>query len=208
MNPHLEYDWFPGALPANIVLGPNVYIETRYTFARFLSQCSPALVMEEGSGAYDLTTLVTGPRAIIRVGAYTCLNSANLTCEQSITIGAHCLFAWGTVITDSLVPTPADLDSRRAALREAAADPARVLPPLSRVAPVVIEDNVWAGFDAVICGGVRIGRGAIIGSKSVITSDVPPYAIVVGNPPRIVRYLQPDDTDELRRSALADFGLA
>jgi len=54
------------------------------------------------------------------------------------------------------------------------------------MAPVVIEDDVWIGFNATILKGVRIGKGAIIGAATVITGDVPPYAIMVGNPARQV----------------------
>ena len=53
---------------------------------------------------------------------------------------------------------------------------------------IIIEDDVWIGFNCIILKGVRIGKGAIIGAGSVITKDVPAYAVVVGNPPEIVKY--------------------
>lgn len=52
--------------------------------------------------------------------------------------------------------------------------------------PVIIEDDVWIGFNSIILKGVTIGKGSIIGAGSVITHDVPEYSIVVGNPQRIV----------------------
>jgi acetyltransferase-like isoleucine patch superfamily enzyme len=52
------------------------------------------------------------------------------------------------------------------------------------MAPIVIEDNVWIGFNAAIMKGVTIGKGAIIGAATVVTKDIPPYAIMVGNPAR------------------------
>ena len=51
--------------------------------------------------------------------------------------------------------------------------------------PVVIDDDVWIGFNAIILKGVRVGRGAVVGAGSVITKDVEPYTIVVGNPQRV-----------------------
>jgi maltose O-acetyltransferase len=53
--------------------------------------------------------------------------------------------------------------------------------------PVVIEDDVWLGARVIILPGIRIGRGAVIGAGAIVTKDVPPYAICVGNPARIVR---------------------
>lgn len=57
--------------------------------------------------------------------------------------------------------------------------------------PVVIEDDVWIGFSSAILKGVTVGRGAIIGACSVVTHDVEPYSIVVGNPARRVGTSQP-----------------
>ncbi|KQT53457.1 hypothetical protein ASG52_04900 [Methylobacterium sp. Leaf456] len=53
---------------------------------------------------------------------------------------------------------------------------------------IVIENDVWVGHRAYIRPGVRIGTGAIVGAHAVVTRDVPPYAVVVGNPARIARY--------------------
>lgn len=54
--------------------------------------------------------------------------------------------------------------------------------------PVVVEDEVWIGTGARIFSGVRIGKGAIIAAGSIVTKDVPPYAIVGGNPARLIRF--------------------
>lgn len=51
----------------------------------------------------------------------------------------------------------------------------------------VVGDDVWLGFEARVMPGVRIGSGAIVGACSVVTRDVPPYAVVAGNPARVVR---------------------
>lgn len=54
--------------------------------------------------------------------------------------------------------------------------------------PVRIGDDVWIGARAIILPGLTIGNGAIIGAGSVVTKDVPPYAICAGNPAKIIRY--------------------
>lgn len=53
---------------------------------------------------------------------------------------------------------------------------------------VVIDDFVWLGSDVTISGNVRIGEGAIIAIGSVVVKDVPPYAIVGGNPAKVIKY--------------------
>ncbi len=53
---------------------------------------------------------------------------------------------------------------------------------------IILEDDVWVGYGAIILSGVIIGRGAVIASGAVVSKDVPPYAIVGGVPARIIRY--------------------
>lgn len=52
---------------------------------------------------------------------------------------------------------------------------------------IVIGNDVWIGYEAVIMAGVTVGDGAIIGTRAVVTKDVPPYAIVGGVPARLIR---------------------
>lgn len=54
--------------------------------------------------------------------------------------------------------------------------------------PVIIGDDVWIGANSSILGGVKIGKGAIIGAGSIVTRDIPDYAIAIGNPARVIRY--------------------
>jgi acetyltransferase-like isoleucine patch superfamily enzyme len=54
--------------------------------------------------------------------------------------------------------------------------------------PIIIENEVWIGYGALILSGVRIGKGAIIAAGSVVTKDVPAYSIVGGNPARLIKY--------------------
>jgi acetyltransferase-like isoleucine patch superfamily enzyme len=201
---HLDHDWYPRPIPANVALGSDVYLDSAYGFAAFHSQREPGAVLGDACGAYDRATLVAGPEGQIVVGAYTVLNGVYLVCNRRITVGAHCLLAWGVVITDSWSPASLPPAARRALTRAAAADPRRILPTAGEPRPVTLEDNVWVGFDSVILPGVTLGRGCVIGCKTVVDADVPPYAVVVGSPARVLRHLDPDDTDEVRRAALVE----
>ena len=53
---------------------------------------------------------------------------------------------------------------------------------------IIVDDDVWIGESAIIMAGVHIGRGAVIGAGAVVTKDVPPYAVAVGTPAKVVKY--------------------
>ena len=54
-------------------------------------------------------------------------------------------------------------------------------------APIVVEDDVWIAADAFIAPGVTIGRGAVVGARAVVVKDVPPWAVVAGNPAKVIK---------------------
>ena len=61
---------------------------------------------------------------------------------------------------------------------------------------IAVGDDVWIGNKAVVLDGVRIGEGAVIGAASVVTRDVPSFAVVAGNPARLLRTRRPDRSGE------------
>lgn len=72
---------------------------------------------------------------------------------------------------------------------------AGVIEPPS-ASPVVLEDDVLIGANAVVVEGVRIGKGAVVGAGSIVLKDVPANAVVAGNPARIIKPEKTDDTKE------------
>ena len=73
----------------------------------------------------------------------------------------------------------------------------------------VVGHDVWIGYGALILPGVTIGHGAVVAAASVVASDVPPYAIVAGNPARVVRMrFDADDVALLLRAAWWDWPIA
>ncbi|PKO82080.1 MAG: acetyltransferase [Betaproteobacteria bacterium HGW-Betaproteobacteria-13] len=70
---------------------------------------------------------------------------------------------------------------------------------------IVVDDEVWIGNGAMLLSGVHVGKGAIIAAGSVITKDVPPYAVVGGVPARVIKYRFDSVTRErLTRLRLSD----
>ncbi len=104
------------------------------------------------------------------------------------TIGAFCSVADGVRIGGSQHPTT--FVSTHGFLYLAnrgilPADRVDIRDPLNH--PVVIEDDVWIGANAVIMPGVRVRRGAVVGAGAVVTRDVEPYTVAVGVPARAMR---------------------
>ena len=63
--------------------------------------------------------------------------------------------------------------------------------------PIRIEDNCWLASNVVVCGGVTIGEGSVIGAGSVVTRNIPPHSLAVGNPCRVIRKLT--EADRMQR---------
>jgi len=71
---------------------------------------------------------------------------------------------------------------------------------------VSIGNDVWVGHNVTVMGGVSIGNGAVIGSGAIVTKDVPAFAIVVGNPARILKYrFDKEIIEELEKIAWWDW---
>lgn len=105
--------------------------------------------------------------ARIEIGPRTFINrGTRLISADRLTIGADCAVSWDVVISDT--------DFHRISGR-------------SKTSPVIIGNHVWIGARATILKGVTVGDGAVVGAGSVVTSDVPPRAVVAGNPARVVK---------------------
>lgn len=53
---------------------------------------------------------------------------------------------------------------------------------------IIVEEDVWIGINVTLLAGAHIGRGAIIGASSVVTKEIPPYAVAVGNPAKVIKF--------------------
>ncbi len=120
------------------------------------------------------------PDPILEIGDHTFIASGvEISVAQSVRIGNFCLIARGVQIRDS-DGHPTDYRERRKGT------------PVTKegISPVTIHDDVWIGAHSIILKGVTIGPRSIIGSGAIVTHDVPPDCVAVGNPARIVRKLE------------------
>jgi acetyltransferase-like isoleucine patch superfamily enzyme len=185
----LEWDWFPGVVPKNVLVAETAYLETTYSFQLFRAQRPRAVEIGRGSSVYLGVMFDLGPKARVKLGEYVLMNGARIICDSQITIGDYSLISWNVVLMDNY-RVPLGLGARRAALERACQRSPRLLAEEVPAAPIEIGSNVWVGFDACILPGVKIGEGSIVGARSVVTEDVPPYTIVAGNPARTIRAVE------------------
>ena len=185
----IAWDWYPGSIPDNAIIGNDTYIETSFSFQLYRSELAIGLTLGCGSAIYQDTMLDVGFRGRVDIGDYVLLNGVRIICNAQIEIGSYTLLSWGIVLMDSY-RVPSDPVERRQILRQLPQTKCRQLDADVKAQPICIQDNVWIGFDTCVLPGVTIGEGSIIGARSVVTEDVPPYTIVAENPARIIRPLE------------------
>jgi acetyltransferase-like isoleucine patch superfamily enzyme len=179
--------WTGGRLPANVRLGPDTVITgDRWTesqvFRKFTSRLDPGLVIGAAC-RMDGVMFNVGERGRITIGDHCAFEEVFLICEREIRIGNRVVIGWRATIVDSdfhpLAPAERLEDVVACSpIGEGAARPA--IP----CQPVVIEDDVWIGPNAVILKGTRVGAGAIVEPGAVVVRDVAPRTRVLGNPAR------------------------
>lgn len=123
----------------------------------------------------------------ITIGDNTFIGGGLFVCVDSISIGNNVMFSWGCTVIDTNAHS-IDSEKRRNDVKDwykglkennigAYKDWSNVISK-----PIVVMDDAWIGFNVIILKGVTIGKGAIVGAGSVVTNDVPDYAVVAGNP--------------------------
>lgn len=149
-------------------------------------------------------TAFLGSDALCNMGAFSYSWSYM---PPNMSVGRYCSIAGGLMapgprhlieaVTTSSFLSDHQFGIFKAAALARGAESIDYCPPLKEEAlPPVLENDVWVGADAAIMPGIRVGTGAVVAAKAVVTRDVPPYAIVGGNPARIIRYRFPSEIIE------------
>ena len=100
----------------------------------------------------------------------------------SIACGARFVFTAANHAMGSLATYPFPIFAEEWGL-----DPEAIRDSWDNKGDIVLGNDVWIGYEAVILQGVTIGNGAVIGARAVVTKDVPPYAVVGGVPAKLLR---------------------
>jgi acetyltransferase-like isoleucine patch superfamily enzyme len=188
----LPWDWYPGTLPDGVEVDDTAYVETSFSFLLYRSEQRPGVVYGRGASSYLGTMFDVGPRGRVHLGDFALVHGARIICDAEVVIGDHALISWNVVLMDTYRLSTDPLARRRELAAVAAGNP-RVLAGAAEARPVAVGSGAWLGFDVVVLPGVTVGEGAIVGAKSVVTDDVPPYTVAAGNPARVVRAIGRED---------------
>jgi acetyltransferase-like isoleucine patch superfamily enzyme len=144
------------------------------------------------SGIYHGTFFDLGPDGEVEIGNYCTLVGAIISTNSLVIIGDYTFLAHEVVLADSFAATPFELHSRPE--RQDKEDSPAGNPYFSygnsgfpsSAKKIIIGENCWIGARAVLLSGASVGEGAIVGAAAVVDFEIPPYAVVAGNPARIV----------------------
>jgi acetyltransferase-like isoleucine patch superfamily enzyme len=182
----LPWDWYTGTIPENVALHESAFLETTYSFHLYRNSARHGLSIGCGASVYTGTMFDVGPKGNVKIGEYAVVNPAWIICDAAVEIGAYALISWNVVLMDTY-RVPLNVWQRRFELQSVSTRKSRSLESRSPARPIRLERNVWIGFDSCVLPGVTIGEGSVIGARSVVASDIPPYTIAAGNPARIIR---------------------
>jgi acetyltransferase-like isoleucine patch superfamily enzyme len=185
----LEWDWYEGTVPENVLVDETAYIETSFSFHLYRSEMPTGVKLGRGASTYLGTMFDVGPGGRVQLGDYTLVHGARIICDSEIFIGDYALISWNVVLMDSY-RFSFDPDQRRNQLWALLTN--REYPSSAEARPIRIDRNVWIGFEACVLPGVTIGEGAIVGARAVVHQDVAPFTIVGGNPAQFIREVPRD----------------
>jgi acetyltransferase-like isoleucine patch superfamily enzyme len=187
----LEWDWYPGTVPENVAIDDTAYVETTFSFHFFRSTLPRGVEYGRGASTYLGTMFDVGHSGHVKLGEYALVHGARIICDSEVLIGDYALISWNVVLMDTY-RIPQDAIERRRELELVPTRQPRLAAAAVEAKPIRIGRNVWIGFDACVLPGVTIGEGSIVGAKSVVNADVPPFSIAAGNPARVIRQIQKD----------------
>lgn len=165
----LPDDWWPEPLPDNVEIGPRSHLYSTYAFLHYASSRPCGVRIGHDTGVYDGTVFELGPLGEVRIGDWGTVVAPVFATNGLVTIGDHAFISHEVFFLD-----------------DAAAVPPRDRSWAAPSPAITVADACWIGTRTVLLPGAHLGEGAIVGAGSVVDFPVPDFAVVAGNPARIV----------------------
>lgn len=171
---YLPDDWWPAPLPANVQLGERSHLYSTYAFLHYRSARPVGVSIGHDTGVYDGTVFELGPHGQVTIGCYGTIVAPIIATNGPVAIGDYAFVSHDVFILDEDAAVPPE------AVAPAGRDAAAATPEIR------IGDDCWVGTRAVLLPGAQLGDGVIVGAGCVVDFAVPDYAVVAGNPARVV----------------------
>jgi len=168
---YLKHDWWPKPIPANVEIGDRTWVHSAFAFSHYRSEMEVGVRIGNDCGVYINSLFNLGPQGSVEIGDFSTIVGLIVSSNGRTSIGPHSFIAHDVVIADEPVAVP----PRGRGDTEPDASP-----------DIVIGENVWIGARVTILPGARLGEGAIVGAATVVDFEVPPFAVVAGQPARVV----------------------
>ena len=165
---------------AKIEMQPSAILEINMMEDPFKDVRPSRLMLKENSKlvckghiqSFEAVRIECLPNAVIELGHKTYINhDSEIRCREHISIGNNVSIAYNVLIQDSDYHTMCDEKGNEK----------------PQTLPIVIEDDVWIGANAIILKGVTLGKGCVVAAGSVVTKSAPAHSLIGGNPARIIK---------------------
>lgn len=176
----LPHDWFPESLPDNVVIGERSWCYSSYAFLHYRSRRPCGVRVGSDTGIYHGTFFDLGPDGEVEIGSFATLVGAIISTNSRVVIGDYSFLAHEVVLADSFAAVPPSFAGGR-----------------NKQGGIILGKNCWIGARTVLKSGAVLGDGVIVGAGALVDFEVPSYAVVAGNPARIVSRA----TSEVRNGA-------
>ncbi len=159
----------------DLEIGAQAFVDDNVTL--FAHQDGGRIAIGSGSSLYRGTIVEVGQQGSVIIGSNTHIQGGchlkgfleDTRIGANVQIAPHCAFS----------PYQHNMTDLSRPIQDQG---------ISSKGPIVVEDDAWLGLGVKVMDGVTIGRGAVVGAGAVVTKDIPPYAIAVGIPARVIRY--------------------
>jgi acetyltransferase-like isoleucine patch superfamily enzyme len=173
---YLPHDWFPAPLPGNVVIGERSWCYSSFSCLHYRSKRPCGVRVGHDSGIYNGTFFDLGPDGEVEIGNYTTLVGAIISTNSRVVIGDYAFLAHEVVLADSFAATPYSTQG----------NVNQDVGYCDCYTAIVLGRNCWIGARAVLLSGTVIGEGSIVGAGALVDFEVPPFAVVAGNPARVI----------------------
>lgn len=186
------YKLYPSKKRGNLIVGHNTIIQNCEVIIARPEYGRANVIIGEDSNV-SCRFIILNPKAKVTVGKRVFIGSDTIIfCYQNIQIEDDVMISWGCTITDTNAHSIKASERLNDVLDWNKGEQYKNWSHVKH-GRTIIRKLSWIGFNSIILKNVEVGVGSVIGAGSVVTSNVPPYTIMAGNPAKAIREIPSDE---------------